>query len=52
MMFSLSSADAGYSPREGKVHEDFMLPRIDNREPVFLSQFRGQKVLLLHFASW
>jgi len=41
-----------YRPQVGREHQDFLLPRIDNREPVTLSQFRGKKVLLIHFASW
>lgn len=41
-----------YSPETGKPHADFILPRIDTRESVSLSQFRGQKVLLIQFASW
>lgn len=43
---------AGYAPRVGEPHPDFVLPRIDNGEAVRLSQFRGQRVLLVHFASW
>ncbi|MHC4725596.1 MAG: hypothetical protein ACYS17_00055 [Planctomycetota bacterium] len=46
-----SNAD-GYSPRVGQAHPDFILPGIADREPVSLSQFRGRKVLLVHFASW
>jgi peroxiredoxin len=46
-----SNAD-GYSPRVGQAHPDFVLPGIVDREPVSLSQFRGRKVLLVHFASW
>ena len=42
----------GYSARVGQVHPDFTLPGIVNGEPVSLSQFRGRKVLLVHFASW
>ena len=41
-----------YSPRVGQRHPDLTLPRIDTREAVSLSQFRGRKVLLIHFASW
>ena len=41
-----------YQPVVGETHADFVLPRIDNRQPVWLSQFRGQKVLLIQFASW
>lgn len=43
---------AEYRPQIGKPYNDFVLPRIDAREPIALSQFRGKKVLLIHFASW
>lgn len=50
---SLSSFAAGdYSPRVGQFHPDFTLPNIEDNKPVSLSQFRGRKVLLIHFASW
>lgn len=42
----------GYAPKVGEKHPDLLLPRIDNREAVSLTQFRGKKVLLIHFASW
>jgi len=41
-----------YPPQVGTVHPDFVLPQIDSRQPVSLSQFRGKKVLLINFASW
>jgi hypothetical protein len=47
-----SSHAAGYSPQVGQLHPDFTLPGIADRAPVSLSQFRGRKVLLIHFASW
>ncbi len=43
---------AGYSPQVGQPHPDFVLPSLTDRTPVSLSQFRGRKVLLIHFASW
>ena len=43
---------ATYSPRVGEAHPDFILPRIDNAEPIRLSHLRGRRVLLVHFASW
>jgi len=50
---SLSSFAAGnYSPRVGEFHPDFTLPDIEDKKPVSLSQYRGKKVLLVHFASW
>lgn len=41
-----------YQPVVGEVHADFVLPKIDDRQPIWLSQFRGRKVLLIQFASW
>ena len=41
-----------YQPTPGELHPDFILPRIDNGQPVRLSDLRGKKVLLVHFASW
>ena len=41
-----------YSPHIGERHADFTLPNIEDGKPVSLSQFRGKKVLLIHFASW
>lgn len=41
-----------YQPEVGQPHPDFVLPRIDNGQAVRLSQFRGKRVLLVHFASW
>lgn len=35
----------------GKLHPDFLLPKIDDSMGR-LSDYRGKKVLLLHFASW
>lgn len=45
-------AEHAYPPRIGEPHPDFILPKIDDRTPVSLSQFRGRKVLLINFASW
>jgi hypothetical protein len=50
---STSRASAApYAPKVGQRHPDFTLPRIDDRTPVSLSNFRGKKVLLIQFASW
>ena len=38
--------------KTGDPYPDFVLPRIDNRKPVSLSDYRGKKVLLIQFASW
>jgi hypothetical protein len=46
------TGQAFYAPQVGQLHDDFVLPDIDDRGAVALSQFRGKKVLLIHFASW
>ena len=45
-------AAESYAPRVGQAHPDFTLPRIEDRQAVGLADFRGKKVLLIHFASW
>jgi len=40
------------TPGVGHRHPDFVLPTIGDRRPVKLSDFRGNKVLLIEFASW
>lgn len=49
-----SSADAQrpYRPQVGEKHPDFTLPNTADGKPVSLSDYRGKKVLLIHFASW
>lgn len=41
-----------YRPSVGQPHPDFVLPSIEDGENIQLSDYRGKKVLLLHFASW
>lgn len=41
-----------YSPRVGEPYPQIVLPTIEGDRVVALSSFRGQKVLLVHFASW
>lgn len=41
-----------YQPAVGEPHPDFILPSIVDRAAVRLSDLRGKKVLLVHFASW
>ena len=41
-----------YVPKVGRHHPEFTLPDIRTGKPVSLSDFRGKKVLLIHFASW
>lgn len=53
-LLTAGSPGAGepYAPQVGQPHPNFVLPRLDNRKPVSLSEFRGRKVLLIQFASW
>ena len=50
--FGPRSVAGDYAPRVGSPHPDFTLPNLEDGRPVSLSQFRGKKVLLIHFASW
>ncbi len=43
---------SAYRPEVGRQHADFVLPRLGDRRPMSLGQFRGKRVLLVHFASW
>lgn len=47
-----NNAARSYAPVVGKPHPALRLPKIDNRESVSLADYRGKKVLLIHFASW
>ena len=40
------------SPQEGEMHPNVRLPTIDGKRTIALSELRGQKVLLIEFASW
>ncbi len=42
----------GYAPQVGRPHPEVTLPSLTDGAAVRLSQFRGRKVLLIHFASW
>lgn len=45
-------AAESYRPKKGEQHPDFTLPTISRGEALSLSDYRGKKVLLIHFASW
>ena len=49
---STYSQAARYAPVAGELHADFSLPSIEDRKAIKLSDFRGKKLLLFHFASW
>lgn len=51
-LFVPMAAASSYPPEVGDAHPDFVLPEIGTGEAVSLSQFRGKKILLIHFASW
>ena len=39
-------------PVVGQLHPKLCLPTIDGRQTIDLRDFKGQKVLLVQFASW
>ena len=39
-------------PQVGQPMPDLVLPTVDGTQTIALSQFRGQKVFLVVFASW
>jgi len=47
-----SAQGSDYRPVVGEYHPEITLPSIADGEPVSLSDYRGKKVLLIHFASW
>ena len=51
-MVVVAAMRAGRVAEVGQRHPDFTLPRIGDRAPVSLSDFRGKRVLLIQFASW
>ncbi len=51
-LLALPAQAEPYAPRVGQRHPDFTLPTISDGKPVSLSQFRGKRVLLSHYASW
>lgn len=55
LFMSASSALADERPplgvRVGQMYPDFLLPTLDG-ELGRLSDYRGKKILLFHFASW
>ncbi len=49
---ALAQDQPAYRPMVGQPHPDFSLPSIEDGSSVALSDFRGKKILLFHFASW
>ena len=47
-----STRNASYRVEVGKPHPDFVFPDIKTGKATRLSDFRGKKILLIHFASW
>jgi hypothetical protein len=52
MAAAMPALAAPYAPKVGQRHPDFTLPDIATGKPASLSDFRGKKVLLIHFSSW
>jgi hypothetical protein len=36
----------------GQVHPQIVLPSLEGKRPLALSDFRGKKVILIEYASW
>jgi len=51
-MLTVGNAALAFRPEVGKPLDEFTLPRIQNGNPVSLSDYRGKKLLLIMFASW
>ena len=45
-------AQGNYPVPVGEAHPDFQLVDVNDSSLVRLSDYRGRKVLLIHFASW
>ncbi len=45
-------AQESLTPRDGEVFPEMAFPTLDGQDRMSLSDFRGQKVLLMQFASW
>ncbi len=50
--FSSATFAQNYRVPVGATHPDFQLPNVKTGEDISFSQYRGKKVLLVHFASW
>jgi|GEM_PF-1665313 hypothetical protein len=48
----LQTLEFDYQPVPGQAHFDFALPDVNTGEIRRLSDFKGKKVILIHFASW
>jgi hypothetical protein len=47
----MGNQDIEIGTKAGQMHPDFILPNIEGGF-TRLSDFRGKKILLFHFASW
>jgi hypothetical protein len=48
----VASPPQAYAPKIGERHPPLVLPSIESREAIALEEYRGQRLLLIHFASW
>ena len=46
------SAQVNFAPAEGEVFPELSFPTLDGKSLASLEDYRGQKVLLMQFASW
>lgn len=45
-------AQENLAPKEGQIFPEIEFPTLDGEDRMSLSAFRGQKILLMQFASW
>jgi hypothetical protein len=50
---AVTAAETPVVGREvGQVYPQIVLPSLDGKQPIALSEFRGKKVILIEYASW
>ena len=52
LLLGAVSAQESFAPVEGEVFPEMAFPTVDGEGFASLKDFRGQKVLLMQFASW
>ena len=52
LLLSVASAQENFAPKDGEVFPEMSFPTLDGDGFASLKDFRGEKVLLMQFASW
>jgi len=47
-----NSAQENFAPKEGEVFPELSFPTLQGKGLTSLKDYRGQKILLIQFASW